>query len=355
MRELGVEQLEDLARGAAILGTGGGGDPYVGMLLARSAIERNGPVTVFDIDEVPADANVLAISGIGAPTVLLEKLPRGTEELAALCAYERYTGISATHIVPIEIGGINSMLPIALAAERGLPLVDGDAMGRAFPEAQMVLPNLAGIPITPIALADDKGNTFVVDTVDSHTAERIARGACTELGGQISAADTLMRGDQLEQALVPASLSLAEQLGAAVREARRGETDPVESACALLSAKVLLHGKVTDIARNTSGGFVRGQAILEGPETQLRLEFQNEHLLARIDDRIVATAPDLICVLDSETGEPVTTEGMRYGLRVTALVAPCDPRWRSPAGLELVGPRYFGYETDYLPFERAGV
>lgn len=56
MRELGADQLDDLARGAGILGTGGGGDPYVGKLLAREAILAHGPVTLLDIDEVPPDA-----------------------------------------------------------------------------------------------------------------------------------------------------------------------------------------------------------------------------------------------------------------------------------------------------------
>jgi hypothetical protein len=79
---------------------------------------------------------------------------------------------------------------------------------------------------------------------------------------------------------------------------------------------------------------------------------QNEHLLARRDGAVVATVPDLIMMLDSESGEPITTEEMRYGFRVTIVAAPCDPRWRTEAGLELVGPRYFGYDIDYVPVEQ---
>ena len=61
--------------------------------------------------------------------------------------------------------------------------------------------------------------------------------------------------------------------------------------------------------------------------------------------------PDLIAVLDSETGEPITTEGLRYGFRVEVIAFPCTPRWRSPDGLRLVGPRVFGYDVDYVPVE----
>ncbi|MGW5649112.1 DUF917 domain-containing protein [Saccharopolyspora sp. NPDC003752] len=349
MREIGIDNLDDIARGAGILGTGGGGDPYIGKLLAREAIRRNGPVTVVDIDEVPADATVVPISGMGAPTILLEKLPNGREELTALRALEEVLGRRATHIVPIEIGGVNSMLPLAAAAEAGLPVVDGDAMGRAFPEAQMVLPGLIGVSNTPMAIADDKGNTMVVRAVDNHTAERIARAACVQLGCQVSCADTVMRGDQLAAGLVPATLTLAEQLGQEVRQARAGHADPVDAARKLLAGKHLLAGKVVDVQRRTEGGFARGRTRVEGAGRTLVLDFQNEHLLATLDGRITATTPDLICVLDAETGEPVTTEGLRYGLRVSVLAAPCDPRWTSPGGLELAGPRYFGYDTDYVP------
>ncbi|MEU7893187.1 DUF917 domain-containing protein [Nonomuraea sp. NPDC049152] len=348
MREIGIEHLDDMARGAGILGTGGGGDPYVGKLLAREAIRRHGPVMLHDIAEVPADATVVPVSGMGAPTVLLEKLPAGTEELAALRALEAVIGRRATHIVPIEVGGVNSMIPIAAAAQAGLPLVDGDAMGRAFPEAQMVLPTLIGVSNTPMAIADDKGNTLVLDAVSNHWAERIARAACVQMGCQVSCADTVLRGDQLADGLVPATLTLAEDLGRAVRQARAAHADPVAAATSALGGVTLFTGKVVDVERRTTGGFARGKALLAG-DGSFELSFQNEHLLARRDGAIVATTPDLICVLDTDTGEPVTTEAMRYGLRVTVIGAPCDPRWVTPAGLQLAGPRYFGYDCDYQP------
>lgn len=51
--------------------------------------------------------------------------------------------------MPIEAGGVNSMLPIAAAARLGLPLVDCDGMGRAFPELQMVTFTIGGLKRRP--------------------------------------------------------------------------------------------------------------------------------------------------------------------------------------------------------------
>jgi hypothetical protein len=61
--------------------------------------------------------------------------------------------------------------------------------------------------------------------------------------------------------------------------------------------------------------------------------------------------PDLISVLDLESGLPITTEGLRYGNRAIVVGSPCNPKWRTKEGLELVGPRYFGYDFDYTPLE----
>ncbi len=63
------------------------------------------------------------------------------------------------------------------------------------------------------------------------------------------------------------------------------------------------------------------------------------------------TVPDLITILDSERGEPIMTEELRYGFRVTVIGMPCDPRWRSPAGLALAGPDHWGYNVPFVPVE----
>jgi uncharacterized protein len=355
MRKIFAPQIADIARGAAVLGTGGGGDPYIGRLLAQRAIAETGPVTLVTIDEVPADAVVVPVAMMGAPTVMVEKLPSGAEIAAALAALGEVLGAKPTHIACIEAGGVNSTIPFAAAAFTGLPLVDADGMGRAFPELQMVLPTLAGIPTTPLALADEKGNTAVFRTAGNHWAERLARSATVDMGCSATTAQYVLRGDQLADALVAGTLSRAERLGALIAQARAAHADPVAAAAAELGGRLLFTGKVTDVSRRTTAGFARGTATLEAAGgSRLELEFQNEHLVARSGEKVLASVPDLICVLETEAGEPVTTEGLRYGLRVSVLGVPCDPRWRTPAGLDLVGPRYFGYDHEYRPVEEAG-
>ena len=355
MREFHEHQLDDLAFGAGILGTGGGGNPYIGMLLAREAIRAHGPVTIVDPEEVPDDALVVPAAMMGAPTIMVEKIPSGKEIVAAFRALEEYFGRPITHTVPAEAGGLNSITPFTLAAQVGIPVVDADMMGRAFPELQMCLPSLFGVSATPMAMADEKGNSVIINTVSNHWTERIARSITIDMGCSSMIALYAMTGAQLKEMTIPRTLLLAEQLGQLARECRAAHTDVVDALIARLNGYRLFTGKIVDVARRTDAGFAKAQARIDGiggdAGSQLVLDVQNEHLIATRDGTIVASVPDLIIMVDAESGEPITTEDMRYGFRVTVIAAPCDPRWRSEGGLALVGPRYFGYDIDYVPIE----
>ncbi|MCG3753348.1 DUF917 domain-containing protein [Amycolatopsis sp. Poz14] len=350
MAEITEKDLDDIARGAAILGTGGGGDPYIGRLLAHSAVREHGSVPLVKLSELDDDAVVLPVAMMGAPTVMVEKLPSAEQVGLAARTLATYLGKELTHIACAEAGGVNSLIPVVAAAQLGLPLVDADGMGRAFPELQMVLPTLYGIRATPMSIADEKGNRGVLDTVDNHWAERLARSATIDMGCSAMISNYAMSGAQARESMVPGTLTLCAELGALVRQAREEHENPVDRVVERLRGRTLFSGKVVDVARRTVTGFARGEARLSGMDgdtgTEMLLRFQNEHLVAEVDGEVRASVPDLICTLDRESGEAVTTEGLRYGQRVTVIAAPADPRWHTPEGIALAGPRYFGYDLD---------
>ena len=354
LRTIYAPDLEDIAIGGAILGTGGGGDPYVGKLMAQEAIKKHGPVRLVDVSEMADDALIVPVCMMGAPTVMTEKLPQGDELMTAFRALERLLGRRIDAVLCGEAGGVNSTTPFVVAAASGLPLIDGDGMGRAYPELQMVTFTMHGVTATPMVLCDDKGNSLVLDTVSNAWTERLARAATVEMGGSALLAFYSMSGAVAKQAVVRGTLSLCAQLGRTLREARAGHGDPVEAVAELLDAKVIFHGRVGDIERRTVGGFARGKALFEGAEEwkghSFGLQFQNEFLMAERDGKILVTTPDLITCLDAESGNPVTADSLRYGLRLKVLAFASNPQWRTPAGLALIGPRYFGYDVDYAPF-----
>jgi DUF917 family protein len=306
------------------------------------------------------DDLVVPTGMMGAPTVMVEKVPRGTEIVTAFRKLESYLGRPVRATMSCEAGGLNSTTPFTVAAELGIPLVDGDMMGRAFPELQMCMPTLYGVTATPMALADEKGNSAVITTVTNRWTETLARTLTIDMGCTAMLAVFPMTGKQVKEACVLHTISLLERIGTTVREARGKHLDAVEAVRAATDGHVVWRGKVSDIARRTETGFARGETTIAGIDEydgrSLRIAFQNEFLIAQSDDAVLATTPDLITLLDDETGEPITTESLRYGFRVSVLAMPCDPRWRSPEGLAVVGPGYFGYDVPYVPVEeRVGI
>lgn len=355
MKLITIDSLDDIALGAAVLGTGGGGDPYIGKLLARSAMLDAPPVPLLDPSELADDDLVIPTAMMGAPTVMVEKIPAGSEVINAINALSDFLGRKPVATMPMEAGGVNSMIPFSVAAQLGLPVVDADGMGRAFPELQMVTATIAQIAATPMAIADDKGNTAILQTISNQWTETFARSLTVDMGASALIALFPMSGKQVKDAMIPGTMSLILEIGRAIRESHEAHTDPITAVCEVTRGYAIWEGKVGDVARKTVGGFARGSARIEGTEAYsgrtLEIAFQNEFLIARDGDQVLVTTPDLITVLDAETGEPITTEGLRYGFRVVVLGIPSDHRWRSSHGLSLVGPRYFGYDIPFHPVE----
>ena len=104
---------------------------------------------------------------MGAPTVMVEKLPRGNEVIRAFEALGDYVGRGRRTRPRSRPAGSTRRTPFVVAAQLGIPLVDADGMGRAFPELQMIVATIHGVTATPMALADEKGNSAVIDTIDN--------------------------------------------------------------------------------------------------------------------------------------------------------------------------------------------
>ena len=358
-----VDDLEDLAQGAAFLGTGGGGDPYIGRLMAKHAIEEFGAPEIIEVDELDDDATVLPAAMLGAPTVLVEKAASGEDIDYSVERLAQIVGRRPDAICPIEIGGINSMIPVVAAARLGLPLVNCDGMGRAFPELQMVTFSVYGVSVTPAVIVDEHLETVIVETNDGKRAEDLIRAVAIQMGLSVMISCYPMTGRQVKNYGVKGTLTLALGVGRAISRGRM-EGEPIETLLAYLRSteyynhcKVLFDGKITDLRRETTKGFSMGHCeldALDGSGQHMNILFQNENLVARIDGKTVAVVPDLICIVDRETGRPVTVEAMKYGQRVKVIGTSAAPIMRRPECLAVFGPQAFGLEEDFIPIEKLG-
>jgi DUF917 family protein len=352
MRNLTADDIEALAVGAWILGTGGGGSPYHALLALRRLYAEGARVALVDPEELADDDDVAVVSVMGAPLVGQERLVDGRQIARAVEAMQDYTGKRFRAVMAIEIGGGNGLQPLLAAAHLGIPVVDADAMGRAYPEAQMTSFAVADLWPAPMALIDPRGNEAIVSRAASWKwVERASRKICTEYGSIAATCKAPRRGAEVKQWAILRTTTQAIRLGRAVRDANRRHANPIDAILEAERGTALFSGKIVEVERRTTEGFLRGAATIAGlgehRDDRIRIDFQNEWTVVWRSGAPVVTTPDLICLLDADTGEAIGTESIRYGQRVTVIALPSPPVFLSPRGLALVGPRAFGYDIEF--------
>ena len=358
MNTLDVKDLDALCLGSVFLATGGGGDPYLPMLITKQVLKTHGPVSLLSVDSIKDDAHVVAIGAVGAPTVSLELLPSVDEASATLDAYEKHVGREIDVVAPFEIGGGNSLLPIIAAVTKGIPVIDGDGMGRALPEAQMMTYAIAGAKPTPAVARDYAGNLATFETDTTATYERHIRSFAMAAGGMITAAEHPMRGDFVKRAIIPSTLSFAVTLGKLLQREKGNAENMLPHLMSLFEESVygpcrlLYTGKVTDKSTQIIGGYDVGSVTVKpfsGAGSPMTIAIKNEYLIASVDSDVVASVPDLIVIVDYETSTPINAERLKYGQRVAVFAVGCPDFYRQPSALDVVSPRAFGFDVDYHP------
>ncbi len=336
LRTLGIMHVDagalaDFARGCAVLGSGGGGPADVTLPVAGQAIEECGPVPVVDPAALAADALVMPVGLVGSPAVAAERIGGRDEPARLRDRFEALHGAPVAAVMSSEIGGLNGCVAVAWAARLGLPLLDADSMGRAFPRMDQNVLELAGLRPGPAVLADEHGHTVVVDDVDGAHLEQFARAAVVSFGGRAASTDYPLTAGQAARHAVAGSVTRALALG-------RGE-----------GPAPLLTGKVSSVRRYATEGADGDDAtgvLLEGggPDAGrlVLVEARSEFVAALEDGTPLAVVPDVIALVDVRTGWAVPVEEVRYGLRVHLVTLPSDPAWYTPEGLRLAGPAAFG-------------
>ena len=279
-----------------------------------------------------------------------EIIASGHEFPAVFEEIKRCTGRIPAVLMPAEIGGTNAFTPIWVGAMLRMPILDADTIGRAFPELQMSSCTLYNVSASPAYLADIHGNVVKVQAKDAHSVERIARQVTVAMGSRAAIALYLMNGAQARDKVVKGSISHAIAIGKAILSARKNKNDPTQAVLETAQGIKIGSGIIADVDHQVEGGFLKGKATLSFKTGDpIKLLYQNEFLIAYQGERMLACTPDILMLMEQETGTPVTSATLDYGMRVDLIALPAPDLWKTPQGLDLVGPRYFGYDLDYKP------
>lgn len=363
MRRLEIQEARDMLDGCALLATGGGGDPARGWEMVRREQEAGRAFWLASLEELPDDSSTCSVyyTGSTAPrseetVARFARLPRPEDPPAylALRALEKHLGRPCSALVSIEYGGLNTAVVMAVAARAGVPLLDADAAGRAVPDLQFSTYHLQGLPIDPMAVCTEFGETMVIERViDDYRAEDVVRALAVASGGMIATADHPARIGQLRAgAVIPGALSRAMAVGRARREAWEAGKDPVQAVAGAGEGEILFRGVVRSDPRwEDREGFLFGEMELEGTGSwagsSYRIWFKNENIMAWKDGRVDVTVPDLICVLREEDGAPVLNPHAPAGTEVAVVGFPAPREWLNERGLAILVPRFFGFDAEW--------
>lgn len=363
MKLLSQQDLEDILAGAVIMGTGGGGEVDEGRALFEDALARGKEFRLVSVDEPPDDALFCTAYMLGAISPIspeeerqYDSLPRISEP-AILVAYKRFQehlGQEFYGSVCCELGGSNTAAAFYAAAMSGHVMLDADPAGRAVPEITHSTYYLNGLPASPIVMANEFGETIVAENVsDDARAEHIVRALACVSRNDIAAIDHALPLSDLRGALISGTISLAMQMGRVWRETLDQGKDVAIAVAQAGQGFVAFRGTVKDSNWRTEDGFTLGELGIEGAGAfeghTYKIQVKNENMAGWFDGAIHATIPDMICLMDTETGEAVTNPNYYDGQQVAVVILPAPAAFLTDKGLASFGPNYLGLDHPYHP------
>jgi DUF917 family protein len=366
------QDCEDFLRGLCFMGAGGGGSPERGRRLLLEQLQRGRQISWVNPHTLPAEAWTATVAGMGGragPTDTREELAAlgCTSEkhdalgrmVAAVQALEESAGVSVEAIVPVEIGASNVPAPIAAALELDVPLVDGDyAGGRAIPEVPQTIPEVLGTSVCPMSFVTRWGDVVVLEeTVSTAMADRIGRKIIGAVYGGVGVSCYLLQVKEATRLMATGTLTQALRVGRAIREARESGSDPVAAAIGETSGQLLFVGEVTrsEISDEDPFAFGLGSHELRGladfADHSFKIWYKNEYHASWIDGKSFVTSPDSLIMVHLSDGEPAISYDFHVGDQVAVVGRKAHDAHRTSRGIELLGPRHFGFDFDYVPME----
>ena len=355
MQSLSRVEIQDLLLGCAILGSGGGGALPQGMAMIDQVLADGAEIQLIDVDEIDDEALLGCPYMCGSVSIeVAEQVPFFLA--AATDAYRamtRHMSAILDAVIATELGGMNTAVALAVAAQAGCPTVDGDAAGRAVPELQHSTFAVQNLPITPIAAGDGEGGSLLIAAVSNDLmAEKVVRGLAAQSPfGAVGVIDHVARFSDLRNAFLPRTLTNALHMGRSCSEAKQTR-QVLEDLVSEWGGRVVFRGTVDDVTETNRGGFTFGEIAVRGTGTfegsVCRVWSKNENLAVWCDDAPILSVPDIICVFDDVSYAPVVNPACQVGEAVSVIGLPSPAVWTTPRGLDLLGPRSFELDFDYF-------
>lgn len=306
--------MQLIIHGSSLLASGGGGSVASATAVMNNVLSFSDTVCVVSIGELADRDELLVICGVGAPDAA--KLDFKYSPGYGLHGLQGMTGKKYTHVLPIEVGAMNSMIPLLACAQLGLPFVDADGAGRSVPQMNMCTYSLKGFSTLETVVVSEENDRYPLHPANAAEMEAQVRNiVSTELSDAGTVATWSLIGQQVKQsaAVVGGSLALAKAIGEAM-----ASQEPLDAVKTLLdgyyptSRVIMARAQVIAATSKVQDGFDVGTLELQDcddPTLTAKLYFVNESLLALLDrngqPEYLILGPDMICSMGVD-GAPMT-------------------------------------------------
>jgi DUF917 family protein len=366
IRTLTEQEMVDMMQGSSIQASRSANTAPT-IKAVQDAFAAGKKFTMMSLDDLPDDWTVavpVAVGGGGAWEYVRERAQKQNLQtipdasVRAIQALEKHIGKKFNALIRFE-GAAATLQTFQAASALNLPVVDACPAGRSVPELQMQLTFVNGLPLAPAAAVTRWGDVIVLDkAVDGHRVEDLFRAAAVSSGGGVSAVQNVMSGRDAKRSVINGSVTTAMQYGKALREARAAGADPIAALLNVSGGVKLFRGTVTRAEMKGDRGFTWWDVEINGTNEYrghtYKLFLKNENIVAWLDGKPDATAPDIIANLDPKTGDTLFGQGLGaypIGADVVMVGIPNSPMWKTPKGLEVLGPRHFGFDIEYRSLE----
>lgn len=328
-QEYGLYDFRCIAAGAAVLASGGGGS-YSDAVRVLDELENRGWAGTVTVQPYDGKTNACVLALMGSPDAA-DALTLGDLEQAAahvVQVFEAATASTLSAVIPVEIGPINSLMPLIAAASPKNAIgwvVDGDGAGRAVPELpQTTYSGSKRLQPSPCVLANEadcpeEAQSAVLTARTAGQVETLAGGVVSAFGRFSGIAlwpSLATNGYALNGNYLPGTLTQVRTLGAYLLSAQDARltldvSRKINELTGRWAAPVVTNFYLTAVSQSTNASSLdTGVIRLDNTPDQatssetVYLYNLNENLImyssARAEPSIIA--PDAICYYSETMG-----------------------------------------------------
>lgn len=294
---------------------------------------------------MPNDEMICSVYGVGS-TADADNIELLATASSSFRTFENYVRKKFRAVVPGEIGG--EVAAVAMAQLLGLKVVDADLVGgRAVPNIDMDVFNLYNLSITPLAVVVDTGEILVLDKIRKpELIEKSVRSFVKLYGRAGFLVGYSLSGREAKRILPRGTISRSIKLGEAICRARQRNKDPLDAIVRLSGGREVLRGSITKIELKNKAGFLVGRVSLRGKlsgkRVTARVLVKNENIALVLSKKQAVVLPDLIVLVNPDTGRAYHNAELKKGAEVGVISIPALPIWKSARGLKIMNTDVLG-------------